>query len=176
MKKTDRRLCLILALLMLAAALLVACDDGGDPATHGGLDNDYMYSFFYNSVSVTPGSSFEKLKPLLGEPTGYFEAASCAFDGNDKIYTYGSVQISVSPLAGVDTVYMVTLLDDSVETPEGIRVGDAKAAVLETYGDKGVDNGASLVYIAGLTELVFLIRDDCVTSVQYRYLDTASAN
>lgn len=171
MKKTVRKLCLTLALLILSVTLLAACDDDG-----GKLATQYMYSFSYNNVSITPGSSFDELKPLLGEYTGYFEAASCAFDGNDKIYTYGSVQISVSPLAGVDTVYMVTLLDDSVATPEGIRVGDAKAAVLKAYGDKGVDNGASIVYIAGLTELVFLIRDDCVTSVQYRYLEAASAN
>lgn len=167
MKKTDRKLCLALALLILAAALLVACDDD-EPATQ------YMYSFSYNNVSVTPGSSFDELKPLLGEYTSCFEAASCAFDGNDKIYTYGSVQISVSPLKGDDTVYLITLLDDSVATPEGVRVGDAKTAVLEAYGDKGVDNGASIVYSAGMTELVFLIRDDCVTSVQYRYLDTVT--
>ncbi len=175
MERIERKICLALAILLMMSALLVSCEDGSDPTAHG-HSNDYMYSFSYNSVSITPGSSFEQLKPQLGEPTGYFEAASCAFDGNDKIYTYGSVQISVSPLAGVDTVYMVTLLDDSIATPEGISVGDAKTAVIEAYGDKGVDNGASMVYIAGLTELVFLIRDDCVTSVQYRYLDAASVD
>lgn len=169
----KKRIALLLAVVLVMSAVLVACKDGGENPPNG---DDHIYSFSYNGVNIAPGDSFAEIQSRLGNPTSYFEAASCAFDGNDKIYTYGgNVQVSVSPLAGADTVFMVTLLDDAVATPEGICVGSAKEQVTVAYGE-GVDNGTSLVYAAGHTELVFLIRDGCVTSVQYRYTDTAAAS
>ena len=156
----------ILLLVFVMAASLFACaqtptDDGDGKALN----------FKYNDVVMAPGDKFDDISAKLGEPTSYYEAASCAFDGKDKIYTYGSLQISVSPMAGVDVIYMITLLDDALATPEGVRVGTERAAVLEAYGNGGVDKGTSLVYNSGKTDLVFLLRDGCVTSVQYRYVD-----
>ena len=66
--------------------LLVACKDGGENPPNG---DDHIYSFSYNGVNIAPGDSFAEIQSRLGNPTSYFEAASCAFDGNDKIYTYG---------------------------------------------------------------------------------------
>ena len=68
---------------------------------------------------------------------------------------------------------MITLLDDSLSTPEGIFVGSEKSAVIAAYGE-GEDNGSSLQYNAGKVKLVFLVRDGRVTSVQYRYVDTVT--
>lgn len=162
---------LFLALLAVVALLLSSCDsDGKTP----GDDNKYIYSFSYNSVTIVPGEAFEKVEPLLGTYTGYYEAASCAFDGNDKIYTYGSLQISVSAYNGVDTISMLTLLDDSLATPEGVRVGSTREEVIAAYGDDGLDNGNSIVYYSGTTQLVFILRDGNVTSVQYRSVEATA--
>lgn len=157
----------VLAVMLLT---LLACT-AGDPST----DNAKSYSFIYNEVEFAPGDDFSLISDKLGEPSGYYEAASCAFDGKDKIYTYGSVQISVSPLDGKDIIFLVTLLDDSLATPEGIYVGSEKSAVIAKYGE-GKDNGSSLVYGTGKVNLVFLVRDDRVTSVQYRYVDAVTEN
>ncbi len=156
------------ALVITMFLTLVAC-----VADNSSGDNAESFSFIYNEVKFAPGDDFAPISEKLGEPSGYYEAASCAFDGKDKIYTYGSVQISVSPLDGKDIIFMVTLLDDSLSTPEGISVGAEKAAVVAAYGE-GQDNGSSLVYGSGKINLVFLIRDDRVTSVQYRYVDTVT--
>lgn len=162
----------LLLLFVLVASLLLTGCDANDTEPDG---DDSSYSFFYNGVSIAPGGSFDAIKSELGAYTSCFEAASCAFDGNDQIYTYGSVQINVSPLAGVNTIYMVTLLDDSLATPEGVRVGSARDEVVAAYGDSGIDRGTSLVYVAGMTELVFILRDGCVTSVQYRWIEVTDA-
>lgn len=162
----NRKIFIVLLVLVMAVSLF-ACDS----APVSGDNEGKALNFKYNEVVMAPGDNFEEISVKLGEPTSYYEAASCAFDGKDKIYTYGSLQISVSPMDGVDIIYMITLLDDSLSTPEGIFVGAEKAAVLSAYGEGGVDKGSSLVYNSGKTDLVFLIRDDCVTSVQYRYVD-----
>ena len=162
----KKLVCMIVMVTMLLAAVSCSTEN-----TDG--DNGKSYSFIYNEVKFAPGDDFAPIGAKLGEPSGYYEAASCAFDGKDKIYTYGSVQISVSPLDGKDIIFLITLLDDSLATPEGVFVGSEKSAVIEAYGE-GEDNGSSLQYGAGKVKLVFLIRDGRVTSVQYRYVDTVT--
>ena len=162
----KKLVCMVVAATMLLA--LISCST--EPSVN---DSGKSYSFIYNEVKFAPGDDFAPINAKLGEPSGYYEAASCAFDGKDKIYTYGSVQISVSPLDGKDIIFLITLLDDSLSTPEGIFVGSEKAAVIQAYG-AGEDNGSSLVYNAGKVNLVFLVRDGRVTSVQYRYVDTVT--
>lgn len=161
-----RKIALVLAVL-LAATVFVAC--AADSPVDG--EGSETLGFIYNEVQLMPGGDFAAAQAVLGEPDSYYEAASCAFDGKDKIYTYGSLQISVSPLDGKDVIFMITLLDDSLTTPEGVYVGAERAAVLTAYGEGGLDKGSSITYTSGKTSLVFLIREDCVTSVQYRYVD-----
>lgn len=165
----SRKILIVLMALVVIIALQSCSTDGASAG-----DTSQPLNFKYNGISMTPGDAFEGISDKLGEPDGYYEAASCAFDGKDKIYTYGSLQISVSPMDGVDTIYMITLLDDSLSTPEGIYVGTEKSAVLSAYGSgygSCVDKGSSLTYNSGKTNLVFLVRDNCVTSIQYRYVD-----
>ncbi len=162
-----KKIVIFFILLALVVTALVSCT----PDDQVQEDSEIPLKFEYKGVSMAPGDDFGEISAKLGEPDGYYEAASCAFDGKDKIYTYGSVQISVSPLDGKDTIYMITLLDDSLTTPEGICVGATKAAVMEAYGETVLNSsGTSLSYSSGHTDLVFLIRDDCVTSIQYRYI------
>ena len=162
-----RKIFILLAVVAMMAMVLMSCTSDSDVQA----DSGNTLKFIYNGVSMAPGDDFANIGAKLGDPDGYYEAASCAFDGKDKIYTYGSVQISVSPLDGKDIIYMITLLDDSLTTPEGVCVGADKASVISAYGEHGTDKGSSLTYNSGKTDLVFLIRDDCVTSVQYRYVD-----
>lgn len=162
----KKLICMMVVVTMLLAVVSCSTENTAN-------DNGKSYSFIYNEVKFAPGDDFAPVYEKLGEPSGYYEAASCAFDGKDKIYTYGSVQISVSPLDGKDIIFLITLLDDSLSTPEGIFVGSEKSAVIAAYGE-GEDNGSSLQYNAGKVKLVFLVRDGRVTSVQYRYVDTVT--
>lgn len=71
----------------------------------------------------------ENMEPLvkkLGDADNYFESDSCAFQGKDKVYTYGSVKITTYPKDNKDYVYTIELLDDTVSTPEGISIGSDK--------------------------------------------------
>ena len=162
-----RKVFIFFVIVAMVSMALMSCTPDNDVQA----DSGNALKFVYNGVSMAPGDDFADIGARLGDPDGYYEAASCAFDGKDKIYTYGSVQISVSPLDGKDIIYMITLLDDSLATPEGVCVGADKASVISAYGEHGTDKGSSLTYNTDKTDLVFLIRDDCVTSVQYRYVD-----
>jgi hypothetical protein len=97
------------------------------------------------------------------------ELSSCAFDGNDKVYTYENMEITVSPLDGKDIVYSVYFLNDRITTKEGVKITDDKETMIETYGEnyKNINNKYS--YLKGDVLLSFIIENDIIISIEYMY-------
>lgn len=125
------------------------------------------YVFVTGGVTVEVDADMAPILQSLGEPVSYFEAASCAFEGLDKIYTYSSFEIDTYPLQDRDLVSAVILKDDSVTTAEGVCIGDSLEKLLEVYGD-GAQEGGMLVYEKDGMKLCFILQDDSIISIEYR--------
>lgn len=125
------------------------------------------YVFVTGGATVEVDSDMAPILQVLGEPMSYFEAASCAFEGLDKIYTYSSFEIDTYPLQDRDLVSAVILKDDSVATAEGVCIGDTLEKLLETYGD-GTRESGMLVYEKDGMKLCFILQDDSIISIEYR--------
>ena len=102
----------------------------------------------------------------LGEANSYFEAASCAFDGLDKTYTYSGFVITTRPDGDRDLVNSILLTDDSVATAEGIYIGSSQADVLAAYGDAEVAYNV-IQYTLDNTTLNFILEGGTVLSIEY---------
>ena len=161
----------LLAIISAAVLLLTAC--GGNDELVIGADNANTntssvttttentevsseeasvakgYTFLFNGVEISVDMKMDDLLAKLGAEDSYFEAPSCAFDGMQKIYTYGSK-------------------DDVISTPEGIRVGDTPEKVVETYGEDYTDNNGSYTYEKDAMKLNFIVEDGAVVSIQYK--------
>lgn len=103
----------------------------------------------------------------LGEAQSYFEAASCAFEGLDKTYTYSGFIITTRPDGDKDYVNSILLTDDSVTTPEGIYIGSSDADVRAAYGEDAGTLSGALCYTKGGTDLNFILEDGKVISIEY---------
>ena len=103
----------------------------------------------------------------LGEPLSYFEAASCAFDGLDKTYTYAGFQILTRPDGDKDYINSIILTDDSVTTPEGVYIGVTEADVTAKYGTPAQKTDTLLSYTDGGTALNFILKNGTVISIEY---------
>ena len=125
------------------------------------------YVFVAGGVTVEMDADIAPILQALGEPMSYFEAASCAFEGLDKIYTYNSFEIDTYPAQDKDLVSAVILKDDSVTTAEGICIGDSLEKLQETYGD-GIQESGMLVYEKDDMKLCFILQDDSIISIEYR--------
>lgn len=125
------------------------------------------YVFRYNGVTVSVDGDMAPVLEGLGEPTGYFEAASCAFEGLDKTYTYGSFEIVTYPQGEKDCVSTIILKDDTVSTAENISIGSSLENVTNAYGTDYTKQGNMLVYRKGGMRLCILVENDTVTSIQY---------
>ncbi|MDE7223004.1 MAG: hypothetical protein K2O34_04390 [Acetatifactor sp.] len=125
------------------------------------------YVFVTGGVTVGVDADVAPVLQALGEPKSYFEAASCAFEGLDKIYTYNGFEIDTYPAQDKDLVSAVILKDDSVTTAEGVCIGDSLEKLQETYGEAAQENGM-VVYEKDGMKLCFILQDDSIISIEYR--------
>lgn len=125
------------------------------------------YVFAEKGLSIEVDGDMAAYLPTLGDPASYFEAASCAFEGLDKVYTYNSYVIKTYPQGSKDMISEIILMDDSVTTLEGICIGSDEAAVEAAYGTKYTENGKMHVYAKDGMKLGLIIEDGAVTSIQY---------
>ena len=175
-----------IAVIVTAAMLLMAgCGDservisgyenqssGGTVTGEGSAASAAAKGYTFVSQGVTVGIDMDAAPIVegLGEPVSYFEAPSCAFEGEmDKTYTYNSFEIETYTENNTDRISRVSLKDDSVSTPEGVTIGDTRARVEEVYGTEGAEESGRVVYSKDGMKLCFIFNaeDDSVISIEY---------
>ncbi len=127
----------------------------------------FSYEASYNGKTITlyADMDMQEVLDVIGEPATYFEAASCAFQGLDKIYTYDHFEIDTYPNGEQDLVSAIVILDDLVTTPEGAYIGQSLADVEAIYGTDHEVNGSSYTYTKDGSKLEFVLTDDSVSSI-----------
>ena len=94
-----------ISVFLLAAIMLLSLVGCGSTDIDPQEEN---FSFTYNGTKITLGAEAAPIIDALGEPRSYTEEPSCAFEGMDKTYYYGSFYLSTSPLNGKDFVYSLS--------------------------------------------------------------------
>ena len=160
-----RKRSLIAAGLMILCVGLTAC--GGSKGTDNGSTTQQQsqntstgYVFTTNGVNIAIDEKVEDITSKLGTPKG-------AFDGMDKCWYYDSFTLQGYQKNGVDVVYSVTFMDDTVKTKEGIKIGDSKDKVTSAYGSSYKEENGQIKYESGNMVLSFAIKDNAVTSIVY---------
>lgn len=125
------------------------------------------YLFKYNGVTVGIDMEAAPIIEALGEADSYFEAPSCAFEGMDKMYTYGSFEIDTYEQNGKDYISSVVFKDDMIATPEGVSLFMKKEDITKAYGDTYTEEHGMLIYEKDGMKLKFLIEDDEITLIEY---------
>jgi hypothetical protein len=178
-KNRPPRLSLILAALALAILALPLAACGGPAATAPAATSGSGattaataapaagFVFKYNGVTIAMHAKTAPILAALGKEKSYFEAESCAFQGTEKTFGYPSFNLLTYSLDGVDYVASLLILDDSVETPEGVCLGDSLAEIKAAYGDQYVQSLGLYTYESGKMQLKFLIENDKVASIEY---------
>lgn len=156
-----------ISLFLLAAIMLLSLVGCGSTDIDPQEEN---FSFTYNGTKITLGAEAAPIIYALGEPRSYTEEPSCAFEGMDKTYYYGSFYISTYPLDGKDYIYNLWFADDGVATDEGVRIGSSQSQVEDTYGKECFNGTNSFVMTKGQSRLVILIEDDTVSSIRYEVI------
>lgn len=156
-----------ISLFLLAAIMLFSLAGCGSTDIDPQEDN---FSFTYNCTKITMGAEAAPIIAALGEPKSYTEEPSCAFDGMDKTYYYGSFYLSTYPLDGKDYVYSIWFADDSVATNDGIRIGSTQAQVEAVCGADCFNGTNTYTQVLDSSKLTILMENDVVSSIQYELI------
>ncbi len=153
-----KRISIVLAASLLLMLCLVACDQGK------GIE----YTFAHNGQTIRIGDDGKTVAAALGAYTDYFEEDSCGGEGPDKTFVYPGFRYDTVMQNGVDVIVKIVLTDDSVATPQGIKIGDTKSATISAYGDSYTETAdGGLVYTDGKAKLMFGFSDGVVTAIHY---------
>lgn len=123
--------------------------------------------FTHQGTVITMDAEAAPILSALGQPQHCTEAASCAFDGMDKTYYYGSFYLSTYPTAEGERVYSLWFADDTVATAEGIRIGSPQAAVEAAYGAASFNGSNAYILTGKDSRLTIILTGGTVSSVQY---------
>lgn len=121
--------------------------------------------FFYEDVKIPMAVPAAPVLEALGEAESCTEQPSCLFEGMDRTYCYGSFYLTTGPSAQGEQITGLWFADDTVQTPEGIAIGDEAAEILSAYETD--TRGDAYICDQGSTRLLILTREGVVTSVQY---------
>lgn len=154
-------------LLSLTLALtLAACGDSSSDATPTPPERD-MFTFVYKDCALPMNAEFAPLLQTIGEPDKYFEAASCAFDGLDKVYTYGGIELTTYPDGDKDYISSIRLLNDTASTPEGITIGSTPEEAVAAYGEGYTTSDNLYTWENDNAMLSILFENGTAISVEY---------
>ncbi len=146
-----------------------AAEEKSAPAVTVGKEGSVDgYVFRAGDFSIAVDADMAPVLAALGEARSYYESVSCAFNGLDKLYTYDHFQVTSYPAPDGDRVQTVWLMDDTVATPEGLRVGAPASQVDALYGSSFEAVGAERIYSKGGMKLKVIVQEDKVTSITYQ--------
>jgi hypothetical protein len=110
----------------------------------------------------------------LGNPTQTFEAASCAYQGKDYFYYYDGFQLTINELEGTKRVTAITVSDDTVSIPQGVKIGSTQDEMLSLMGNDYTESTGLYSFVEDTTTLNITIKDGKVASIVYMYAPSAS--
>ncbi len=161
----------LIALTLCLFTLLAVCACAPADTNGGPLPDAYVFK--KGNVTIAIDADLASIVEDLGEPIYYDEAPSCAHEGKSKYYTYAGIDIESYPKGSKDLVYMIALIDDTVSTAEGLRVGDSREDVIEKYGEPTTDKEKSLLYKTDgmYLNVIMTSNGKTVSQIQYMHPD-----
>ena len=167
MKKTT-------AIILAAITLLALCACGTASPREEGSKKEYTPDYgelYYASDDTKFGimDPAEKVLEALGEPVnGTFESDSCAYQGKDYFYYYDGFEVMVNDVDGTKRITGITVADDTVQTPQGVRIGMKLEDAQKLTGDEFKQVGAVYKYTDGSTVLKLAVGEDgTLTAIEY---------
>lgn len=136
-----------------------ASTDAAADAPAGTITYDYVA----NGMKIVVGEPADEIIANLGTYDKVFEAPSCAYTGTSMYYTYGGLQVVTYPDEHDQTlnrIYEVDLLDGTVATNEGIKVGDSYDDMVAKYGQPTQETTVFAMYKADGKAVEFFFDKD----------------
>lgn len=138
-----------------------------EDTTAGSDEQEPGFVFTFEGVELTPGQAFDAA--ALPEPLSVFEVPSCAIEGTDNVYNYGTIEVTAFDDGTGEFIYSIYIVDANTPTNEGLYIGDTLDYVIAAYGEDYTQEGSQITYQKGNSLLIILMSGDYVQSIDFRW-------
>ena len=125
------------------------------------------FVFAFEGVELTPGQPFDAA--ALPEPQSVYQVPSCAIEGTDNVYNYGTIEVTAFDDGTGEVIYSVYIVDANTPTNEGLYIGDTLDHIVAAYGEDYTREGNQITYQKGDTLLIIILNGDYVVSIDFRW-------
>lgn len=131
------------------------------------------FAYRYQNIVIRPGADAAEAVASITEDCKITDAVETDKKGTEiTVKSYAFANFVLYARQNAEGKYIITRIilsgKDSV-TPEGIGFGAGSEDVIKTYGSQYTDNGNSITYTSGTTDLTFFFANGTVTDITYSY-------
>lgn len=161
----------LLLLALLAMLSLCACtgpaptEPPTEPAPAFAVEEGF--GFTLSGVTVYPGGVLAL--DQLPQPDGVTQIPSCANQGTDSVYNFGTVEITAFYDGTNEIVYSIYILDANTPTDLGLYLGDGLETVESLYGKDYTLSDGLLTFRKGNSSLALLLENEQIISIDHRW-------
>lgn len=122
----------------------------------------------YKGANLVLGENFDS-SDIDDEPK-VSKIPSCAFAGEDDVYTYDNVEITANKASNSDKeiLYSIYFIDDSIKTDEGLALADGIEKMESLYGKNyKKEDDRRYIYKYDNANLEITVENDVVTEIEY---------
>ena len=128
---------------------------------------DPGFVFTFKGVDLIPGQAFDAA--AMPEASSVFQVPSCAIEGTDNVYNYGTIEVTAFDDGTGEVIYSVYIMDANTPTNEGLYIGDMLEDIVAAYGEDYTREGDQITYQKGDTLLIIILSGDYVQSIDFRW-------
>lgn len=125
----------------------------------GSFSASDLYAY-YNGYSLTINQDMSTFLPASSVDS----SPSCYYEGDDKIFHYGDMDVYTYPIGGVDYVLEISIFSSNVSTAKGLTVGMTLDDAIAMYG-VGSDGGGMYSWYSGNTYMYVTTSGNVITSI-----------
>ena len=140
--------------------------ESGEATQNSEEKEEGVFGFSYEGIQLVPGEIFDS--SARGEYTSVAEVPSCDFDGNDRVYNYGTFELTAYLDGDEERIYSIYFMDPNLPTTEGLCMGNTVENMKSLYGENCETAGDSYTFTKGETVLSVIAQNDVVVSIEYR--------
>lgn len=138
-----------------------------EDTTAGSDEQEPGFVFTFEGVELTPGQAFDAA--ALPEENSVYQVPSCAIEGTDNVYNYGTIEVTAFDDGNGEVIYSVYIMDANTPTNEGLYIGDTLDHIVAAYGEDYTREGNQITYQKGDTLLIIILGGEYVQSIDFRW-------
>ncbi len=175
-----KKLLILVMLLSIAVTLFACAEETAD--TQNDLQLDFIdpnavvpnygkLGFAANGKTFGIYDKVDDVLAAIGDPSGTFDAESCAYQGKDYFYYFSGFELTTNDFDGIQRITLISIIDDTVAIPQGVKIGMSLDEALALMPNDYTQSTGIYSFTDGSCLLRLRSEEGVITGIEYSVAD-----